>query len=227
MTEGELNAKYTEASWLIAKRSASAAGKAIFFNAERLADTTREIGALYGLSDEELSRLSSHGEGGVVATVQQLTNQFLSDGTHPSAGQAIQVAKAAVQHNQTTTMLATLLKAGPAAAQAVASGSQVATKSHPLGWILTAGYAVGSAGWFAYSARAFNLEAFEFVRQREHIILSAAPVEISEDDPAIETTTFEIKVPTLAGLRSKASSLGVKAGAVAKGLFGRFRSSPS
>lgn len=226
MTEGELNEKYTEASWLIAKRSASAAGKAIFFDAESLADTTREIGSLYGLSDEEMDRLGSHSEGGTVASVQRLTTQLLSNGNQPSAGKAIEVAKTAIENNQTTTMLATLLKAGPTAAQAVANGGQIAAKGTPWGWIITAGYAVGTAGWFAYSARAFNLEVFEFVRQREGITLSAAPVEASEDN-SDQTTTFEIKVPTFAGLRSKASSLGEKAGAAAKGLFGRFRSSPS
>ena len=160
MTVEELNQKYTEAGWLIAKRSASAAGKALLFNGESLEDATREIAAIYELSNEEIACLQPKEDSGAAASVQRFAQDLLGDGADANASQAMKVAKTAIQNGQTAKMLATLLRAGPKAAQAAAAGGKVASKGTPWGWIATAGYAVGTASWFAYSARAFNLEAF-------------------------------------------------------------------
>lgn len=226
MTGDELNAKYATASWVIARRSASAAGKAMMFSSESVEDTAREIAAVYGLSDEEISRLQPYGESGAVASVQRFTNSLLGNGTEASASQAVAVAKTALKTGRTAKVLATLFKAGPAAAKAAATSGQVAGKSTPWGWIATAGYAAGSAGWFAYNARAFNLTVYELVREREGIELITAPEIPVPSGETLERLTFEVSVPTFGALRAQTKKAAISTGNTLGRLFRRANAQP-
>jgi hypothetical protein len=222
MTLEELNQKHTEASWLIARRSASAAGKALLFTSESLEDTISEIVAIYGLSDDEVIELQPRGDDGTVASLQKMTNGLLGRETNRDAGQAMKIARTAIQNGTTTAMLATLMKAGPRAAQTAAAGGSAASRGTPWGWIATATYAAGTAGWFAYSARAFSVEAFEFVRKRDGIELPIIPSN-TMDDPASEKMTLSIELPTPAAVMTKASDITGKAGAMLSGAWSSLR----
>ncbi len=226
MTPEELNQKHTEVNWLIARRSASAAGKALLFSSESLDDTIRDIIAIYGLSESEVARLQSRGDGSTVASLQKVTNGLLGQKTDPNAGQAMKIARTAIQNGTTTTMLATLMKAGPRAAQTAAASGSAASRGTPWGWIATATYAAGTAGWFAYSARAFSTEAFEFVRNREGIEPVVTPSDTTEDpaeNAAAKTMTLSIELPTPTAIASKASEVAGKAGARLSGGWNSLR----
>ena len=234
MTLEELKQKHTEAGWLIVRRSASAAGKALLFNVESIESTNREIAGIYGLSDEEIARLRPGSGDGTVANVQKLANGLLGQDTVPNGGQAMKVARTAIQNGHATKMLATLLKAGPKAAQAAASGGSVAARGTPWGWIATAGYAVGTAGWFAYSARDFNLQAFRFVVERDAIEIEAEPEMIAEpaaretpEEPGMAAKTASAAIGIHpAAIASRASRLSGRVGATMTDAFGRLRRSP-
>ncbi|MBD8548278.1 hypothetical protein [Sphingomonas sp. CFBP 8760] len=226
MTLEELNRKHTEANWLIAKRSASAAGKALLFSSESLEDTIRDIAALYGLTEDEVARLQPRNDSSTVASLQKMATGLFGQETDPNAGQAMQIARTAIQNGTTKTMAATLMRAGPRAAQAAAAGGSAASRGTPWGWIATATYAAGTAGWFAYSARAFNVEAFEIVREREGIEPTVIPSDAAVDpviDVASERMTLSIELPTAAAIASKANALTSKAGTMLSGAFSGLR----
>lgn len=227
MTPEQLDQRYAEASWLIARRSASAAGKALLFSSESLDDTIRDIASVYGLSEDEIVRLQPRSDGGAVANIQKMANGLLGQEADPNAGQAMKIARTAIQNGTTTTMLATLMKAGPRAAQTVAAGGSAAGRGTPWGWIATATYAAGTAGWFAYSARAFNLEAFDLVRERDGIEPISEPPDPADvgpmDDPTSRRMTLSIEVPTAAAIASKASELTGRAGTMLGGALTRIR----
>ena len=220
MTAEELNQNYTQASWLIAKRSASVAGKALLFNNESSKGVTREIADIYGLSDEEVALFRVSDDKGAIASVQKTVQGLLSDRT--DASPTMKVARSALKNGQAATTVAALLTAGPKAAQAAAAaGSHAASKGTPWGWIATAGYAVGSAGWFAYNARAFNLRIFEFVRDREGIEINAPPEEPLTPEVANETITIEFKLPTASAIAARTTLLTGKAGSAVKNVFSK------
>lgn len=224
MTHDELNEKYKAANWLVAKRSASAAGKALFFSNESLETIIAEIAAIYGLGEDEVAALASPADAGAVAQVQKLATGLFGQDVPPSGNQAMQVARSAVQNGTVATMIGTLVKAGPMAAQRVAAGGAAASKGTPWGWIATAVYAAGTGGWFAYNAHAFNLEAFRFVQRREGIVLVAEPAEIVVVEPAEQapddTVTIELKLPTARAAAARATALADKVGSLFGGAFG-------
>lgn len=232
MTLEELQRRNAEAGWLIARRSASAAGKALLFNVESIESTNREIAAIYGLSDEESARLLPGRGDGAVANVQKVANGLLGQDTGPNGGQAIKVARTAIQNGHAAKMLATLVKAGPKAAQAAASGGSVAAKGTPWGWIATAGYAVGTAGWFAYSARDFSLQAFQLVLERDGLRIDVADAAIADaeasqapDDPAVVQTAPAGVDPSEASIASRARGLGSRVGETMSQALGSLRRS--
>lgn len=226
MTLEELNQRYTDASWLIATRSASAAGKALIFSSESLDETLREIAVMYQLSDDDAAQLAPPSGSGTVAGIQKLAGNLLGEGQE-AAHPAVNIARSAIRSGQARNVLTTFFKAGPSAAQAVATAGNAAAKGTPLGWIATAGYAVGSAAWFAYSARAYNLHAFEFIRQREGLVM--------ETDPPIERRGEDFDVPgdrasaspKFAAIASRASALTSKAGGAVSSVLGKLRGSRS
>lgn len=225
MTAEELNERYTKASWLIAKLSASVAGKALVFSTESSQDAMQEIAAVYELSDDEFASLNFNDGIGAVASVQKTVQGLLGDVT--DASPTMKVARTAIKNGQTTSALAALWNAGPQAAKAAAAGGHAISKGTPWVWIATAGYAVGSAGWFAYNARAFNLRVFELVREREGIVVTTTPEEPHNQTAADETITFEIKLPTATAITARATMLSSKAGAAVSTVFGKLRGSRS
>ena len=212
MTLEELDARYQAASWLIAKRSAAAAGKALIFSAASLDEAAREIAAIYGLNDEESARVQPANAHTALANVQKAANGLFGDTMGMSTGQALSAAKTAIASGQKGSALHALVQAGPKAAKALVAGGQVANKAAgkgtPWGWIATAVYAAGTGSWFAYNLRAFNLAAYELVRLRENIEL---PPERLGAQSWISFDTFE---PVSSTVSAGASAVGARAGAV-------------
>ena len=95
MTAEELNEKYTKASWLIARLSASVAGKALLFNTESSRDAMKEIAAIYELSDDEFASFNISDDMGAVASVQKTVQGLLGDAT--DASPTMKVAKTAIK----------------------------------------------------------------------------------------------------------------------------------
>ena len=221
MTLEELNANYQAASWLIARRSAAAAGKALIFSAGSLDDAAREIAAVYGLSDEECARVHPGSAHDALSSVQTAASGLFGDTMGMTAGQAMSVAKTAVASGQKGKVLQALMQAGPGAAKAVAAGGtavgkvagSTAGKGTPWGWIATAVYAAGTGSWFAYNLRRFNLAAYELVRLRENIEL---PAERLNDPGSISSETFE---PVLSTISAGANAVGAQASSVWDGVM--------
>lgn len=155
----EIDAIYRQASWIIAKRSGSSAFKALTFGQESLDDTVAEIADLYKLSKAARRVIQP----AIVADVQT------------GLSGAVSLAKAAVgldalaggseKGTDATKSAIALVKLGPAAA-----------KAHPILAAASVAYAVGSAGWFAFHARAFNRAAYEMVK-------ATIPLARDADDP--------------------------------------------
>jgi hypothetical protein len=227
MTHDELNERYKAANWLVAKRSASAAGKALFFSNESLQTIMAEIVVIYDLNEDEIAAFANPPNEGAVAQVQKLATGLFGQDVEPSKNQAIQVARSAVQNGTAATMFTTLLKAGPVAAQKVAAGGAAVTKGTPWAWIASAAYAVGTGGWFAYSAHAFNSEVYQFVQRREGMVLVAEPADTvlvqSVEQASDETMTIELKLPTAKAAAAHATEFAGKVGSIIGGAFGSLR----
>ncbi|EJU14805.1 hypothetical protein LH128_01839 [Sphingomonas sp. LH128] len=142
----ELDAIYRQANWLIAKRSGSTAFKALTLGQESLDDTVAEIADLYRLSKEARRTLQPVIAGelqtGLAGAVSMAKAAVGLDGL-ATGGKGADAAKSAMA----------LVKLGPKAA-----------KAHPILAAASVAYAVGSAGWFAFHARAFNRAAYEMVK---------------------------------------------------------------
>jgi hypothetical protein len=219
MTLDELDANYKAASWLIAKRSAAAAGKALMFSADSLDAASKEIAAIYGLNDEEWASVLPTNAESTLATVQTAANGLFGDTMGLSTSQAMSVAKKAVASGQKIKVLQTLMRAGPNAAKAVAAGGKAAGRTAgggtPWGWIATAAYAAGTGSWFAFNLRAFNLAAYEMVRSREGI---ETPPERLNEKGLLSARTF---APVLSTISAGADAVGTQAGAVWDGAVER------
>lgn len=225
MTWEELNERYHRANRLIAKRSAAAAGKALTFSTQGLDEVTQEIAEIYGLGADEVASIQPAIEGGMMDGLQKIAGTLFGDAEDPDASKPVRFARTAIRNGQAAAMLATLVKAGPKAAAAAAAGGGAAAKATPWGWMATAAYAAGTAGWFAYNARSVNLLAFELVRQREGIELAdtveALPPTDGPDDAPV---TLPAKVTAAAaGLAAQAGKLGGRLGGAASGASSRFR----
>lgn len=212
MTLEELDARYGAASWLIAKRSATAAGRALMFSADSLDDAAMEIAAIYGLTDEERARVRPAHADDALLSVQRAANGLFGDAMGFDDGQVMTVAKQAIASGQKAKVLRALVQAGPAAAKTVVAGGKVgghaAGKGTPWGWIATAVYAAGTGTWFAYNLRAFNIATYEMVRLRENIEL---PSERLDDQGFISMETFE---PVLSTISAGTSAVGAQTAAV-------------
>ncbi|MFC4255440.1 hypothetical protein GRI97_08375 [Altererythrobacter xixiisoli] len=154
MTLEELDAIHRQASWLIAKRSGSTAFKALTLGQERLADVVTEIAAVYGLTDSQKMQLQP----------------VIADDLHHGIANALNIAKAAVGFNMPGAASSSSESAKAEQGHLAASTLALVTlgpkvvKAHPAIAAASVAYAVGSAGWFAYHARAFNRAAYKMVR---------------------------------------------------------------
>jgi hypothetical protein len=211
VTLDDLDAKFREASWLIAKRSTVAAGQALIFSAGSLDDAAEEVAAIYALSAEEKAQVQPTHAHAALESVQTAANGLFGDALGMSAGQAASVAKKAVASGKKLTFLKTLMQAGPKAAKLAVSGgkaaSRAAGKGTPWGWIATAAYAVGTGSWFAYNLHAFNIAAYDLVRLREQIEL---PPERLDEQGLLSAETF---APVLSSLSVGVSAVGRQASA--------------
>ncbi len=211
MTLDEIDAKFREASWLIAKHSTVAAGQALIFSAGSLDDAASEIAAIYSLSEDEKTRVQPTHAYGALDSVQKAANGLFGNSFGMSTGQAASMAKKAVTSGKKLKFLKTLMQAGPKAAKlAMGTGKtagHAAGKGTPWGWIATAAYAVGTGSWFAYNLHAFNIAAYELVRLREGIEL---PPERLDEHGLLSAETF---APVLSSLSTGASAVGRQASA--------------
>ncbi|MBD8546797.1 hypothetical protein [Sphingomonas sp. CFBP 8760] len=211
MTLDDLDAKFREASWLIAKRSTVAAGQALIFSVGSLDDAAEEVAAIYALSGEEKARVQPTHAHAALESVQTAASSLFGETLGMSAGQAASAAKKAVASGKKLTFLKTLMQAGPKAANLAVSGGKAAGnaagKSTPWGWIATAAYAVGTGSWYAYNLHAFNIAAYDLVRLRERIEL---PPERSDEHGLLSAETF---APVLSSLSTSASAVGRQASA--------------
>lgn len=226
MTLEELNQLSTSANWLIAKRSAGAAGKALTFDLQSVEAFVVELSQIYGLTEDEVARLNVSASPGKIAGVQSAAKKLLGDVVPSSSDQAATIVKAAIQNGKTAATVMSFVKAGPAAAQAAAAGGAVASKGTPWGWIATAAFAAGSAGWFAYNARALNVAAYEIVRQREGIEVALPLLEQRSPDSGPgddERVELNISLPSPKAVAAKAARLGGKAGAFFSGTFRKLK----
>lgn len=168
VTIDDLDTRYREANWLIAKRSGWAMAKALTLGSESLEALVEKIGSLYELSPEEMRRLrpnvaaeAQHGVGKAANLAKTLF------GAGVSAEGGVKAAKTAYKAGRLGKTALTLVKAGPKAAQTMANTGRVVGKANPIIAIATAAYATGTTGWLAYHARAFNLASYELVKARE------------------------------------------------------------
>lgn len=142
----ELDAIYRQVNWIIAKRSGSTAFKALTLGQESLEDTIAEIADLYKLSKEAKHALQPVIAGEVqtgLAGAVSMAKAAVGLDALAISGKGADAAKSAIA----------LVKMGPKAA-----------KAHPVLAAASVAYAVGSAGWFAFHARAFNRAAYEMVK---------------------------------------------------------------
>lgn len=209
MTLDDLDAKFREASWLIARRSTVAAGQALIFSAGSLDDAAEEVAAIYALSVEEKARVQPTHAHAALESVQTAANSVFGESFGMSASQATSVARKAVASGKKLTFLKTLMQAGPKAAKLALNGGKAASKAAgkgtPWGWIATAAYAVGTGSWFAYNLHAFNIAAYDVVRIREQIEL---PPERLDESGLLSAETF---APVLSSLSTGVSAVGRQA----------------
>lgn len=215
MTLDDLDAKFREASWLIAKRSTVAAGQALIFSVGSLDDVAEELAAIYALSGEEKARVQPTHAHAALESVQTAANSLFGETLGMSAGQAASAAKKAVASGKKLTFIKTLMQAGPKAAKLAVSSSKAAGdaagKGTPWGWIATAAYAVGTGSWYAYNLHAFNIAAYDLVRLRERIEL---PPERLDEHGLLSAETF---APVLSSISEGVSAVGRQASAVWNG----------
>lgn len=168
MTLDDLDTRYREANWLIAKRSTIAVVKALTLGTESLESLIESIADLYELSLAERRKLrpsiAADAQRGVGNAATLVKGTF---GTAVTVEGGLKSAQTAYKAGRLGKTLVTLVKSGPKAAQTMAKTGKVAAKSNPAIAIATAAYAVGSTGWLAYHARAFNSAAYELVKTRE------------------------------------------------------------
>lgn len=152
MTLEELDKKYYEASWIIAEIGAVSAIKLILDDKSGMANCTAKIGEVYGLTEEDVATLSAK-------VGFSVSDYDLSKGSDLPTSEA-------------DDSLGSLFmkRVGPAML------NRVKTAVPQIDLVLSAGHAVGTAGWFAYKARSFNLEAYQLTALRNDVDLSAAAV---------------------------------------------------
>ena len=170
MTIEELDAIRREAAWLITKRSGWTALKALTVGSESLERTIAEIAELSGLTDGErrVLRPSIAGEIQSGAATAMNTAKSLA-GVATTATDGTRIAKAASAAWKTGRVgksLAIAATRGPKAAQTFANTGRIVGKANPVLLGLTVAWTVGSTGWFAYHARAFNQAAYELKRRQ-------------------------------------------------------------
>lgn len=148
----QLDAVHRQANWLIAKRSGGSALKSLVMGNEPLAETIAAIADLYRLSDEQRATLEpsmgSDLTGGIadVVNVARTAVGLNHDSNAPNK------LASAVEHNANVKSVVALAALAPAA------------RAHPVVAAASVAFAVGSAGWFAYQARAFNQAAYALVK---------------------------------------------------------------
>lgn len=169
MTIEELDAIHKNASWLIAKRSGKSAAKALTIGSESLDRTIIEIADMYDLSSSERRTLRPS-----IAEDIQSTAGIAADLLKTSAGiraatdaaKVVNATKKAYQAGRVGKSLVTIATHGPKAAQTFAATGKLVGKFNPVVLGLTAVWTLGSAGYFAYHARAFNNAAYELRKSR-------------------------------------------------------------
>jgi hypothetical protein len=170
MTTEELEAIHREASWLIGKRSTKAAAKALTVGSESLDKTIVEIADMYDLtpSQRRLLRptIADEVQTGASAAVNVVKTSVGAGKVAMDAGKIAKAAESAWKTGRVGKALLTFATHGPKAAQTFANTGRMVGKFNPIVLGLTVAWTVGSTGWFAYHARAFNLAAYE-MKKRE------------------------------------------------------------
>ena len=207
VTLEDLDKKYYEATWVIAEGGAVSAIKIILDDKSVISKLAEKIGAVYGLTEEDVADLSKK-----VGFCVSDDNKA-SDDAHLPASEA-------------DDSLGSLLmkRIGPAML------NRVKTAVPQVDLVLTAGHAVGTTGWFIYKARSFNLEAYQLAAHRNGVDLSKTAVlakqaEIVSDEAHPSTFPDQIHHSKFVALAENVSTGAAKGGAqlsaIAGGMFNR------
>lgn len=169
MTMEELDAIQRQAGWLIAKRSTRTAAKALTVGNESLDKTIVEIADMYELSSAQRRLLrpaiADEVQKGASTAVNVVKTSVGVGTAAMDAGKIVKAANSAWKTGRLGKALITVATHGPKAAQTFANTGRLVGKFNPVVLGLSVVWTVGSTGWFAYHARAFNLAAYDLKKK--------------------------------------------------------------